>query len=371
MRALLLALALLALPAYAEEFDDQPQPQESFSHFFRRITRGGTFPGIELTAPAAFQEKFLPRIWRPTWQGRLDRVQKQLKAKGVDVWLDWYATNKPLPLLGADLSTAYSAAAAELGRCHSCRAWPALMQSDWPQTTTEEREALAWAHATKANLFAGRTLLDFLADQHGLTAADARPRVEFKLLHSADFKAAVKKLGWNGDIYFRGITAPSPENPQVFWILLNDDLMRQMTPFRQPLLQALEYSGILTHELSHVMQNIAAERLGLELNISSPEGALLVEGEAEYLAERALDQASAAQAAPNPLALFSAEAASEIVNRPGQSSQGNLFPYTVGMPFAAALFDFQDEPALRAGILQVIAGRLTLAELLAGKYLPR
>lgn len=362
------------MPAFADgqDYADRPQPGENFTHFFQRITRGGTFPGIVLDAPAEFQAAFLPEIWRPTWQGRLDRVQRRLRDQGVDVWLDWYASSKPVSILtgtnaaSAALDTAYEQSVRELARCvNHCREFALLSSANWTETTTEERQALAWAYVTKAKIFGGRTLLEFLADQHALRSGDALPRIDFRLLNSADFAAAVKQLGWNGDIYFRGITAPSPGDPKIFWILLNDDLMRQMTPFKSPLLQMLEYVGILVHESSHVLQNMRAEKRGLDLSINSSEGILLVEGEAEWLAERAMTLAGSAQDYPSPLPLFAAEDASEIVNRPGQNVQGNLFPYTVGVPFAAALYDLSSaDERLRAGVLDVIAGVTSLADFL-------
>ncbi|MGZ3694409.1 MAG: hypothetical protein ACXWQO_09510 [Bdellovibrionota bacterium] len=374
-RFLYLLLLLPSLACADGDFADRPEPGEVFSHFFQRITRGGPFQGMRLEAPEAFQYIFLTRILRPFWQGRLDKVQRHLTSQGVDLWLGWYATETPLTLLAAndishnELSGAFDAAKSELGRCTSaCRSLSLLEKQPWNSVSTEERHAFTWAYVTKAKIFGGRTLLEYLADEHGLKASDVLGRVDFRLLHAQEFAAAVRELGWNGEIYFRGITAPDPHDPHRFWILLNDDLMRKMTPFSRPLLQELEYQGILTHELSHVFQNIAAENLGFDLSIGSPEGALLVEGEAEWLAESAMDKAAAAQEFPSALALFSAEQGGEIVNRPGQATQGNLFPYTVGLPFAAALFDSKmsssERAALREGILRVIAGKKSLPELL-------
>lgn len=365
------------MSALADQNDkvDQPNPGETFTHFFQRITSGGLFRGIVLNAPDNFQTAFLPRIYRPSWQGRLDKVEEALEKAGVDLWLNWYQTSQPLKILSTDsvsekiIAQSYEQAARELGRCRSaCRDWSEIEKVGWGRVSTEERQAMAWAYVTKAPIFSGRSLIDFLADQHGMKKADVISRIDFRLLHESAFEAAVKQLGWDGEIYFRGITAPSPKDPHVFWILLDDDLMRKMTPFKRPLLQALEYCGILAHEISHVFQNAAAERLNIDLSIHDPEGALLVEGEAEWLTERAMDAAGVAQGKTSPLPLFSAEAASEIVNRPGQEEQGNLFPYTVGVPFAAALFDLQAgaarEAALRTHILQVIGGQITLEEML-------
>ncbi|HEY8278720.1 MAG TPA: hypothetical protein VIH99_03805 [Bdellovibrionota bacterium] len=378
MKILFCLLALLSASlaqASGGNYDDEPQPGENFSHFFQRITRGGMFQGIRIEAPDAFQKAFLPRIYRPSWQGPVNKVRADLEKQGVSLWFDWYKATKPLPILAPtpDSEALFSAALNQEeqtgGYCkRSCRAYGELKQADWSTFTTEERRAFAWSFITKVKFFGGRTLVDFLADQHGVNATAAVARADLMLLNSADFEKAVRRVGWDGPIYFRGITAPSPDDPNRFWILLNDDLMRKMTPFDRVLLQSLDYVGIIAHELGHVLQNMAAEKLGVELNIMSAEAAMMVEGEAEFLNERGLMLAGEAQPFPSALRLFAAEQGVEVVNRPGQSTQGNLFPYTIGVPFAAAAFDMASPAKFelaRTEMLKMVAGKITLAEMLS------
>jgi hypothetical protein len=203
--------------------------------------------------------------------------------------------------------------------------------------------------------------------QYKISATRALQKFDFKLLNTAQFKEACRQIGYEGEIYFRGITGLDPKDPSRRWILMNDDLMRKYTPFDSPLLQLLEYSGILVHEISHVYQDLEAADHGFDLEIRSAEGAMLIEGMAEYLAERSLRQASQELplTAPQALGLFMAEAGLEVITRPGQESSGNLFPYTVGLPFAAAVFnESKNEDLLRINIYKTILGQSNLADFL-------
>lgn len=356
-------------------YADKPEPGEAFTHFFIRITRGGLFQGITLEAPKKVQLAFYKRIWRPFWQGPIDLAEAKLGTQGVNLWLDWYKADTTLPLLAptvkarTELARAVSATEAEDPECKaSCRSLDVLLKTKWSEFNTPERQAFAKAMVLKARLFGGRTIVDYLALQHQGSAAEAISHTDIKLVHEAEFKKVLAEAGWNGPIYFRGGTLPSPKDSSRYWIVLNDDLMRKMTPFNSPLLQTLEYVGILTHEMSHVFQNLTASRMGIDLSIRSPEGALLVEGDAELLAERALAAAGESQTFPSAESLLAPHQASEIVNRPGQEEQGNLFPYTVGLPFVASLFDLEPTSsgqwALQQEILRTIAGKQTLQQML-------
>lgn len=357
-------------------YADKPEPGETFTRFFTRITRGGVFQGITLEAPEKVQVAFYKRIWRPSWQGPVDRAERKLIAQGIDLWSDWYKTDTTLPLLAptaearSELARAVSAEEAEDPECKaSCRSPDVLLKTKWSDFNTPERQAFAKAMVLKARLFGGRTIADYLAIQHRGSAEEAASHVDIRLVHEEEFRKVLAEAGWNGPIYFRGGTLPAPKDPGRYWIVLNDDLMRKMTPFSSPLLQTLEYVGILTHEMSHVFQNLTASRMGIDLSIQSPEGALLVEGDAELLAEHALAAAGDSQTFPSAESLLAPQQGSEIVNRAGQEEQGNLFPYTVGLPFVASLFDLEptgsSQWALQQEILRTIAGKQTLREMLA------
>lgn len=381
--AITLFAAILGIQAPAatagveDPYVDRPQPGETFPHFFTRVTRGALFQGIRLPkSPQSqkFLDSFYRWIWRPTWNGLLDHARRDIQKQGVDLWGNWYRIAAPLSVIAPT-----SAASAELGRAIAvaeaqdpdcaklCREYSELREAQWASLNVHERQAFARAMVLGARIFGDRTLIEYLADEHGGSAESVMRITELKLLNTADFTAALRQMGWNGPIYFRGITGPSPLDPSRRWIVMNDDLLRQLTPFESPLLQSLEYVGIFAHELSHVFQDLAAAAIGIDLTVQSPEGALLLEGEAEYLAEQALARAARAQPFASALLLFVGEQGSEVVNRPGQAQQGNLFPYTVGLPLAASLFELTaDHSSLRAEIIRTVAGQRTLLELIDG-----
>lgn len=373
----LCSIALL-MPSTVRAWDphiDRPEPGETFSHFFTRITRGGQFQGIRLEVPKRVEASFYPRIWRPTWEGRLDKVRALLSRQGADLWADWYHRPAPLAILvptpaaQLELARALQKTETQDPACATaCRDFQSLLASRWDDFNAHERQAFAKAMVFQARLFGGKRILDYLAAEHRGSPADAEAAVEVKFLANDEFVKTVRQAGWDGPIYFRGVTLPAPGDASRHWIIIDDNLMRKMTPFDSPLLRSLEYVGVLTHEMSHVFQDQTARALGLDLSVTSPEDALLIEGDAEYLAERALSNAGASQAYPSAVSLFSAEQGVEIVNRPGQAEQGNLFPYTVGVPFVASLFDLEPSPAgqvrLQAEILRTLAGEQTLARML-------
>ena len=74
---------------------------------------------------------------------------------------------------------------------------------------------------------------------------------------------------------------------------------------------------------------------------------------------------------PSVLALFTAERGMAVVYREGNDQQGNLFPYTVGLPFAAALYDLagpEGAARLREFIFRVVADRVELEEALKAEF---
>lgn len=359
----------------SDPYIDRPRPEEEFKYFFSRITSGGLFRGLRLDAPAAFQKDFLSQIWRPTWHSPVDKIEKRLKAEGIDLWGELYRNEKVLPLIATTpdsvrvLKVALNRAEKEDFQClKSCRPFEELVMADWKSFNSYERQAWAKAYVMYAPLFANKTIIEFLADQYSADFKKAMAHIEFKLLNSKDFETAVRQLGWDGPIYFRGITAPAPGDASSRWILINDDLMRKMTPFDAPVLQSLEYVGVLTHELSHVFQDQVAKEGGIELTVKSAEGILLVEGEAEYLAEEAMLTASQHLNQASALELFVRQQADEIVNRSGQAQQGNLFPYTVGLPFVSSLFrlsnSVEKKSQVQKEIFLMIDEKQTLQEML-------
>ncbi|HWU41801.1 MAG TPA: hypothetical protein VN132_00145, partial [Bdellovibrio sp.] len=294
MRNLFLSLIMITTLAssitWAQAPEDQPAPDEAFSSFFARITHGGSFPGIRFDAPVDFQEFFLTRIRRGNWVASLYQARKQITNAGGDLWNSFYKAEKignllfPTTELNQKFQQAYDSFIST--QCQrGCRPWNTLQQISFSQWTAGEREAFALSYVTKAAVFKDRTVLDFLGDRYEMKSEEVNGRFRFELLNDQDFKKAVKDLGWTGEIYFRGITIPDPKNPQSRIILMNDDSIKAQTTYQAPLLQALEYVGILTHEISHVFQDRESTKLGLDLEIRSAEGALLIEGGAEFEAE--------------------------------------------------------------------------------------
>ncbi len=353
---------------------DQPASDESFKSFFARITHGGSFPGIRLEAPEAFQKKFYSKIYRPFWMGALNKAQKQITDHGGDLWFDFYKTQNiahwlfPTPDLNSKFSAYFDKTILVSTQClNKCRNWDILSNTPFSAWTIAEREAFVLCYVNEAQMFEQRKITDFLADQYGKKSEALSDHFLFRLLNAKDFEKALRELGWEGEVYFRGITAPDPKNPNNRIILMNDDLMKAMTPFDSPIMQSLEYVGILTHEISHVFQDLESQDFSINLEIFSAEGALLIEGSAEFFAEQALRKAALSwKDQPQSLNVFVAENAVEIVNRPGNEQQGNLFPYTVGLPFIAALDDLSiDKNKMRLQIYNTIAQKQTLTELLS------
>src|SRR5258708_5822164 len=87
-----LCLLLFPMLVEAQVYDDTPQPDESFSSFFVRITHGGVFNGIRLDAPVSLQTAFLKRIKKSYWVGARDQVYKSLEAQGINLWDGWFRT---------------------------------------------------------------------------------------------------------------------------------------------------------------------------------------------------------------------------------------------------------------------------------------
>jgi hypothetical protein len=206
-----------------------------------------------------------------------------------------------------------------------------------------------------------------LGEIYGFPAQEVASGVQIRLLSHDDFVRAVRTIGWDGPVYFRGITAPDPANKDHRIILLDDEKLAEGSPFDAPLLRFLEISGILTHETSHVFQDFLGRSIGLDVQVTSPESALVIEGMAEHMAETALRRAGDSLPYPSALSLFAVEQGVEIVYRPGNDTTGNLFPYTVGLPFAASIYDLNagHESVATQGFLEVLGGKTTLSSFLS------
>lgn len=354
---------------------DQPADGQTFSSFFRQITRGGLFQGVKLDAPSAYQQAFYGRIRRGVWVGELDLERNSLIQAGVNFWGEWFQTQVPQNILARAWPHGADAFVAELIRHSStgCTANSSDFAKPWEKWNRCAREALV-----RTVLFSwldqqGRSLVELLARRYGLDSKDLTDAAEIFFLGEAEFTAKIREMGYGGQVYFRGITGPNPHDPQKIWVVLNDDLMRKYSSFDRSLLQMMEYAGIVSHELSHVAQEVLGRKLGVSVDIESAEEALLIEGQAENESELAWLSFAPQAIAPTPFALFAREQAVEVLFREGNESSGNLFPYTVGLPFASALNSIwrdqkQDPVDLNRQIELVLGDQMTLETWLFAKF---
>ena len=154
---------------------------------------------------------------------------------------------------------------------------------------------------------------------------------------------------------------PDPADPKRRWIILNDDYLKQYTGFEYPVFQMLEIAGIANHELSHVMQDFLGQSLGLDIQVRSAEQALLIEGQAEFLAEKSFSATGIF------FKLFAAEQAVEVVNREG--NQAEFFPYTIGLPFVSTLYRTQpDSYQVTLDLLGILGNNTDLGTYLKARY---
>lgn len=363
--------------AYSQIYDDQPKPEESFSSFFARITHGGFFNGIRLEAPKSIQDSFLKHIKKSTWVGKRDQVYKSLESQGVNLWGDWFRASNTNEIIFASESSKTQMLVAmrqilkeDIDDClPSCPTAEEILKSPWVQGTAFSHQVFAKAYVLRAPIFGGKTIAEFLAAHYAIAASDAISTTQIRLLNSEKFKNAVHDLGYGGEIYFRGITSVDPKNPKLHIILLDDEALAKGSPFDYPLYKNLEVPAILTHELSHVMQDLKGNSLGLDIQVTSAETAMVIEGMAEYTAEKSLREAGDLTTYPSALSLFSTEQAVEIVYRPGNESSGNLFPYTVGLPFIASLYDLAaDKNLLRDRLLGILGDKEKLQDFLKSDF---
>ena len=207
----ILAVTAVTSPTSALPPIDAPEQGEIFSHFFERITRGGQFRGIRLDAPKTVQDAFLPRIRQANWVGTVDRERRALTSAGIDLWGVWYRERAPARLLFQDPAVAASFAAAlgdALKREGSTMTAAKFLASPWEGLGRAEKQAFLDAYCLEAPVFGGRALVSYVSAKYGLDPLAVLSQTKLRLLDSPEFAAEVQRLGWHGEIYFRGITAP-------------------------------------------------------------------------------------------------------------------------------------------------------------------
>ena len=350
-----------------DQSDDLPHSGEVFPTYFARLTHGGTFPGIYLKASERFQNSFYQTILKGSWVKELDKEIKHLQDGGVEIWSDWYQTTLPLNILNA-LPSVAGASFSELFKSESTKQCGSLqIVKAWNATPLCARVAIVRVLVFQLRDKQGLSMIDHLAKKYELTADEIEINTDIFIEGSAEFANHLKQMGYSGQIYFRGITGPDPRNSSRHWVALNHDLMSTRTPFNRPLLQMLEYAAILSHELNHVAQDLAARKFGGDVQVRDAESALVIEGMAEYLNEQEWIEFSR-QLPTNPFALFSREQGVEIVYREGNETSGSLFPYTVGVPFIAAFYSLRSQEGVstattRRDLLNVLSGTIPLTDL--------
>lgn len=364
MKIVFALLTLFASASFAQYQNDLPQDGESFPTYFARITRGGKFPGIYLDAPTQVQNAFFKRIAKGSWVGLRDKEMRELEAQGINLWQGWYLETKPAALVLAtdtakkQTETSYNQFIKDNPDCkEQCPTFEELYNAEWDKLDSWKRALWIKNLVTQAPIFGGHTLLWHLTSLYQLDEKAVYQNVDIKIENHADFVNTVRQMGWGGEVYFRGITGADPKNPSRHWIVLDDEALRKGSPFEYPLYHMLEIAGILTHELSHVCQDLEGTSLGYSIEVTSAEDALIIEGMAETYAESALYNAGNDMGGIEPWKLFAREQAVEIVFREGNDTTGNLFPYTIGLPFVTSLTDLpwtHNERNLRQALLQFL-----------------
>ncbi len=349
MKVILLAL-FLSIHCFALSPEEQ-QPDEIFSSYFARITRGGSFSGIYLKAPETFAKNFNTYIRKNNWMRDVSVVEHELQALNYDLWFDIYSTIMPQKFI--KMSEHFTESSGTLTTyCQKNIEYLNLSWSAWPQCLRR-----AWIDEALFTQGAAAKL----AALYKLDLTDVLKRTQIFLLNTSDFEIKIREAGWNGPIYFRAATMPDPQNKLNRWILLNDDFLKKYTGFDRPVLQMLEIAGIANHELSHVMQDFSGQKLGLDIQVRSAEQLLLIEGQAEFLAEESFKDTNIF------FKLFAAQQAVEVMNRQGQ--QAEQFPYTVGLPFATTLYKTgKNYDQVTEDILQILGQDTSLSDYLFKHY---
>lgn len=347
MKILILTLLFFSQSVLALNPEEQ-QPDELFPSYFARLTHGGSFPGVYLKAPVLFAEKFHTYIRKNYWMGPVQKTRDELIAKNYDLWFDVFRTPNPQKFI--NFTSSFAEHIQQF--CHENINY---QKTEWQNWSTCLRRA--WIEEV---LFS-QSSAAHLADLYKLDLNDVKSRTEIFLLDKKDFELKLRQAGWEGPVYFRGATMPDPQNSKRRWIILNEDFLKQYTGFEYPVLQMLELAGIANHELSHVMQDFLGQSIGLDIQVRSPEQALLIEGQAEYLSEESFKQTGLF------FKFFANEQAVEVVNREG--NQAEFFPYTVGLPFVSTLYNTQNESyQITLDLLGILGKDTSLSDYLKTHY---
>ena len=347
MRYIFIFVLLCSQFSFALNPEEQ-QPGELFPSYFARLTRGGAFPGIYLKAPDKFADLFRRYIRKNYWMGPVQKAERNLTNQGFDLWFDVYRTETPQKYF--DLKKSFPELVLQY-----CRTEVDFQNLNWKEWPTCLRRA--WIDEV---LFKQGSAAK-LAELYGLNLNEIRNRVDIFLLDKFEFEKKLREAGWGGPIYFRGATFPDPKDPSRRWIIMNEDFLKQYSGFEYPLMQLLELAGIANHELSHVMQDVLGQKNGLDIQVRSAEQALLIEGQAEFMAELSFKKTG------QFFELFAAHQAVEVVNREGNMAE--MFPYTIGVPFVTTLYETKsDFSQVTMDILTLLGKNLELAEYLKNSY---
>jgi hypothetical protein len=284
--------------------------------------------------------------------GPVEKSRNELIAQKYDLWFDVYRNLKPQSFLKLNSSINQNIK----NFCNKEIDINQLVWKDWPTCVRRafiEEVLFSVGSAQK------------MAEYYQLNVEEVRSKVEIFLLPKDLFETKVREAGWGGPIFFRGATMPNPKDETRRWIILNDDFLKQYTSFEYPILQMLELAGIANHELSHVMQDFLGYKKGLNIEVRSAEQALLIEGQAEYIAEESFKKLGIFYQ------LFATEQADEVINREGD--QASQFPYTIGLPFMATLYksmgtDSSKEFELTVNILKILGNNTSVSDFLLQNF---
>jgi len=346
MKLLLLSIALFCCQQGSAQEQSLPNPGESFPTYFARMTRSGSFNGIYLKAPESFQYSFLSFMKESHWVGAANKEISRLQHLGVNYWSDWMTDRQPQKLLlNSPDQKRIAKNSYELwtqtatSPCRTdCPSFESLFQKEWDHQEVQTRALFIEFFVSEVPLFAGKRLVDILASNFSLPADRIKQNTDIKILNHSDFIRAVREMGWQGEVSFRGITGPDPKNANRHWICLDDDYLQKYSNFESPLFRMLEIIAILTHEMSHVAQDLRGSDIGSQVTVVSAETQLIIEGMAEYLAEKSLLDAGDSLPGIQPWTLFSYQQAIEIESKWDGGSAGIYFPYKVGLPFLSTLY---------------------------------
>lgn len=353
---------------------DRPGENESFEQFFRRITSNNQHQGVQLKPSIYFQESFLYWYKPTTWAGLINQQRRKAQGQGVKLWSEWFKASAPMEIIisleNRVLFTNHFDRVRKSICPNKCRKFSTLYSTVWADWNFSEREAFTLTYVLEAPMFSSKTLLHFLSAMYQVSPRTLQQTTKIQILGHNEFVSAVRKVGWKGPVYFRGITAPDPKDANLNVVLIDGEFVAKKTNYSIPIFQALEYVGILIHELSHVMQAKEAKEMGIDLKIKSLEGHILLEGLAEIEAEKAMQEAATQEIKFSPLALYWPEQAYELIDKDTRNNSSAI-PYKVGLALLATLKEkANDNQQLHFQVYGSIDGKISLEELLDSFFAP-